>query len=99
MWNRTKHIFQFGLNKGHVGFLPGSGATNGQLIAQELLTDAKEEGKVLILQALDGSKAFDGVSQIINQIKLFEHGIQDRNHSMIIEQYREQTKVIRWIGR
>lgn len=99
MWNRTKHLYQSNLNKGHIGFTNGSGATNGQLIAQELLTDAKEEGKVLILQALDGSKAFDGVSHIINHVKLFHHGITDNNLIMVQEQYREQSKIIRWEGR
>ena len=44
LWNRNKIKFQSNLNQAHVGFPPGSGSTNGQLIAQEILTDAKEEG-------------------------------------------------------
>ena len=63
------------------------------------MTDAKEDPKkVLILRALDGSKAFDGVKHEINQVKLYNHGIKDRNLSMTIEQYNEQSKVIRWNG-
>ena len=58
LWNRSKIKLQSNLNQAHVGFLPGFGTTNGQLIAQETLTDAKEEGQALILQALDVSKAF-----------------------------------------
>ena len=98
LWNRTKDKFQSNLNRAHVGFIPGSGSTNGQLIAQEILTDAKEERKILILQALDGSKAFDCVPNTINQVKLFKHGIRDINLIMISEQYRQQSKVIRWEG-
>ena len=70
MWNRTKFKYQNNLNKGHSGFLSGSGSTNGKLLVQEILTDAKEDKKVLILQALDVSKAFDGVNHAINQVKL-----------------------------
>ena len=99
LWNRNKIKFQSNLNQAHVGFLPGSGSTNGQLLAQEILTDAKEEGQALILRALDGSKAFDCVSNTINHVKTFKHGINDNHMLMIQEQYRNQSKVIRWEGR
>ena len=45
MWARTRHIYQTNLNPSHMGFIPGSGSTNGQLLAQEVLVDAKEESK------------------------------------------------------
>ena len=67
-------------------------------MVQEILTDAKEDRKVLILQALDGSKAFDGVNHAINQVKLYNHGIMDKHLSMVHEQYRSQSKIIRWNG-
>ena len=99
MWNRTRHHYQSNLNPAHMGFIPGSGTANGQLLAQEVLTDAKEEGNFLILQALDASKAFDGVSHVINQVKQFHHGIQDLSLLMIQEQYKNQSKVVRWGGK
>ena len=34
MWKRTKNVYQKNLNKGHIGFIPGSGSTNGQLLVQ-----------------------------------------------------------------
>ena len=61
LWHRNKHKYQSNLNPAHLGFVPGSGSTNGQLVVQEVLTDAKEENRSLIMIALDGSKAFDGV--------------------------------------
>ena len=31
MWGRTKNIYQSNLNPSHMGFIPGSGSSNGQL--------------------------------------------------------------------
>ena len=36
---------------------------------------------------------------MINQVKQYQHGIQDNSLLLIQEQYRDQSKVIRWEGR
>ena len=91
--------YQFNLNPAHFGFIPGSGSTNGQLVVQEVITNAKKENKSPILIALDGQNSFNYINSTINQLKHFHHGFQDNNLLMIKKQNRDQSKVIKWDGR
>ena len=68
------------------------------LILTEVLAEAKDSGKLLLVTFMDSSKAFDIVNHASMLNALFEHGIKGELWSLYNNLYQEITSSVKWDG-